>query len=160
MRGVIMKALAIVYSVLIITVNLVYGQDIINETGKDGQFIVRTADQDTLMLIKEGNVNITGELKIDKMSKGSDTDQQVVWDIKDKTLKVIPPKVFSEVSPLSAPLGRINGHSILSNELLSDDNTSFSILETAAVTWNIFSTDYGYIKLGPANANWGHIYTD
>ncbi|MEE9189544.1 MAG: tail fiber domain-containing protein [Candidatus Neomarinimicrobiota bacterium] len=157
-----MKAIALMYSVLLITitVNLMYSQDIINETGKDGLFIVRTADQDTLMLIKDRNVNITGELRIATMSRGSDTDPQVVWDTQDKALKVIPLRVFSEVSPLSEPLSRINGHSILSNELLSDDNTSFSILETAAVTWNIFSTDYGYIKLGPANANWGHIYTD
>lgn len=27
-------------------------------------------------------------------------------------------------------------------------------------TWNTFTTTYGNIQLGPADANWGHIYTD
>jgi len=29
-----------------------------------------------------------------------------------------------------------------------------------AQQWNVFTTNYGYIKLGPADNNWGHIYTD
>ncbi|MNK12769.1 hypothetical protein D3C87_308450 [compost metagenome] len=27
-------------------------------------------------------------------------------------------------------------------------------------TWNTFTTSFGTIQLGPADANWGHIYTD
>lgn len=29
-----------------------------------------------------------------------------------------------------------------------------------AQTWNTFTTSHGYIKLGPANTSWAHIYTD
>lgn len=29
-----------------------------------------------------------------------------------------------------------------------------------AQTWNQFNTNSGYIKLGPANSNWAHIFTD
>ena len=29
-----------------------------------------------------------------------------------------------------------------------------------AQTWNTFTTTFGNIQLGPADANWGHIYTD
>ncbi len=29
-----------------------------------------------------------------------------------------------------------------------------------AQSWNIHTTDYGYINLGPANSSWAHIYTD
>lgn len=30
----------------------------------------------------------------------------------------------------------------------------------AQTDWNTFNTSYGNIQLGPANADWGHIYTD
>ena len=153
-----MKTLTLIYSIVFIAMSPVFAQDIINETGRDGQFIVRTADMDTLMTIKDGNVGITGELKVAKMPEGTETDLNVVWDPQDKTLKFMP-NIFSEASPLSKPLARIKGHSILSKEMLLDDG-SVSILETAAVTWNQFDTDYGWIKLGPASNTAAHIYTD
>lgn len=36
----------------------------------------------------------------------------------------------------------------------------FVALFSSAQTWNTFTTTYGNIQLGPADANWGHIYTD
>lgn len=33
-------------------------------------------------------------------------------------------------------------------------------LDLRAQTWNTFNTSHGYIKLGPANSSWAHIYTD
>lgn len=33
-------------------------------------------------------------------------------------------------------------------------------LFSSSQTWNTFTTTYGNIQLGPADANWGHIYTD
>ncbi len=36
----------------------------------------------------------------------------------------------------------------------------FVALFSSSQTWNTFTTTYGNIQLGPADANWGHIYTD
>jgi hypothetical protein len=38
--------------------------------------------------------------------------------------------------------------------------TCLSAMFSFAQTWNTFTTTYGNIQLGPADANWGHIYTD
>lgn len=155
-----MKRLILISISIFLLTNIIYSQDIINETGKDGKFIVRNAAQQEALIIEDGNVAITGELKIDTMTKGKNTDAMVVWDRDDKSLKVVP-RVFSKVSPLSEPLNTGIGHSIIRGNPLDEDGNeiSASVQGTAAI-WNRFDTDYGYIRLGPANGNWAHIDTD
>lgn len=98
-----MKKLTYITISIFITTNLIYSQDIINETGKDGKFIVRDAEQNEALVIENGNVNIIGELKVETMTEGKNTDDIVVWDKVTKSLKVVP-RVFSMRSPLSTPL--------------------------------------------------------
>lgn len=147
---------------IFIIANVGLSQDIINETGKDGKFIVRDAEQKEQLRVEDGNVAITGELKIETMTEGTDTDAMVVWDRVDKSLKVVP-RVFSKVSPLSVPLNTGIGHSIGYDGLAEDNMTPIkaNVQALAVVAWNTFTTDYGYIKLGPANQyDWANIYTN
>jgi len=83
------RNIQLIISIFVFT-NLIYSQDIINETGKDGKFIVRDNAAKEVMVIEEGNVEITGELKIETMPEGKNTDDRVVWDKADKSLKVVP----------------------------------------------------------------------
>ena len=74
-----MKRIILIFSVVIfIIANVGLSQDIINETGKDGKFIVRDAEQKEALIIEDGNVGIKGELKIDTMTEGKGTDDMVV----------------------------------------------------------------------------------
>ena len=156
-----MKKMLIIFSVVIfIIANVGIAQDIINETGKDGKFIVRDNEQKEVLIIEDGNVAITGELSVESMPEGSSSSPYVVWDTEDKKFKTVA-RVFSKLSPLSEPLDTRSWHSIGYGEVDEDGNEiSASVLGTAATTWNTFITDYGYIKLGPANTKGGHIYTD
>jgi len=153
-----MRRMLIVLCVMIfIIANVGLSQDIINETGKDGKFVVRDAEQKEALIIEDGNVGITGELSVEKMPEGNSSNPYVVWDPADKKFKT-KERVFSKVSPLSEPLESRNWHSVGYGEV-ADDGISASIQGTEAA-WNRFDTDYGYIQLGPANATAGHIYTD
>ena len=99
-----MKRIVIIFSVMMfIITNVGIAQDIINETGKDGKFIVRDAEQQEALVIEDGNVEVTGALKIATMPEGSEVDGMVVWDRNDKSLKVVP-RIFSQLSALSKPL--------------------------------------------------------
>ncbi len=146
--------------ILFLLTNVVFTQDIINETGKDGKFIVRDAEQKEALIVEDGNLEVIGELKINTMTEGDDTDAMVVWDKDDKSLKVVP-RVFSKVSPLSEKLDTGIGHSIIRGNPLDEDGNeiSASVQGIAAVIWNQFDTDYGYIKLGPATPFAAHIYS-
>lgn len=155
-----MKRLTLISISIFLLTNFIDAQDIINETGKDGKFIVRDAEQKEAMIIEDGNVEVTGELKIATMAEGSDSDDVVVWDSDDKSLKVVP-RVFNKVSPLSEPLETQNWHNLGYTGVDEDGNEiSASVQDIEAVKWNKFNTDYGYIKLGPANIFGAHIYTD
>ena len=144
---------------IFIVANVGLSQDIVNETGKDGKFIVRDAEQQEALIIEDGNVGITGELKVERMQEGKSTDDMVVWDKNDKSLKVVP-RVFSKASPLSEPLETSSWHSLGYGEVDEFGNEISASVEATAVTWNQFNTDFGWIKLGPADANFAHIYTD
>ena len=152
-----MKRLTLISVSIFLLTNLIYPQDIINETGKDGKFIVRDAEQQEALVIEDGNVGITGELSVEQMPEGNVSNPYVVWDPEDKKFKTVQ-RIFSTVSPLSEPLETKSWHSI-GYDGIDDDGISASVQGTA-VTWNTFTTDFGYIKLGPANATAAHIYTD
>jgi hypothetical protein len=154
-----MKRLTLISISIFLLTNIIYGQDIINETGKDGKFIVRDAEQKEQLRVEDGSVEITGELKIETMPEGKNTDDMVVWDRNDKSLKVVP-RIFSKVSPLSEPLNTRSWHSIGYDQVDDEGNEISASVQGSAVTWNQFNTDYGYIKLGPANIKGAHIYTD
>ncbi len=154
-----MKKLTLISIAIFLLINVIYSQDIINETGKDGKFIIRDAEQKEQLRVEDGNVAITGELKIETMPEGKNTDDMVVWDKDDKSLKVVP-RIFSKVSPLSEPLETRSWHNIGYGEVDDEGNEISASVQGATAAWNQFDTDYGYIKLGPANANWAHIYTD
>ena len=64
-----MKRLTLISVSIFLLTNIIYSQDIINETGKDGKFIVRDAEQQEALVIEDGNVGITGELKIETMGR-------------------------------------------------------------------------------------------
>ena len=98
-----MKRLTLISMLIFILTNVAFSQDIINETGKDGKFIVRDAEQNEALIIDKGNIKINGELMIDNMGTGEVSDEVVVWDKKSKRLKILP-QVFSKHSPLSKPL--------------------------------------------------------
>ncbi len=155
-----MKRLTLISISIFLLTKITYSQDIINETGKDGKFIVRDAEQKEALIIENGNVSLTGELKINTMTEGDDTDDMVVWDKDDKNLNVVP-RVFSKVSPLSEKLDTGIGHSIIRGNPLDEDGNeiSSSVQGIAAVIWNQFDTDYGYIKFGPSNPYGAHIYS-
>jgi hypothetical protein len=82
--------------------SIIYSQDIINETGNGGKFIVRDAELNDQLRVNNGNVEVTGKLKIEEMSDGTDTDDIVVWDKEGKSLKVIPRAFFSILSTETA----------------------------------------------------------
>ena len=75
-------------SIFLLT-NIIHSQDIINETGKDGKFIVRDAEQKEAMVIEDGNVEIRGTLSIDSLAQGTVEDRQVVWSTEDKQFKAL-----------------------------------------------------------------------
>ena len=53
-----MKRLTLFSVSILLLSNILYSQDIINETGKDGKFIVRDAEQNEALVIEDGNVYI------------------------------------------------------------------------------------------------------
>lgn len=155
-----MKKLTLISITLFLLTNIIYSQDIINETGKDGKFIVRDNEQKEALIIEDGNVAITGELSVKSMPEGSSSSPYVVWDTEDKKFKTVA-RVFSKLSPLSEPLDTRSWHSIGYDGLAEDNITTINAnVEGTAAAWNQFDTDYGYIKLGPANQWWAHLYTD
>ncbi len=147
--------------VLLMICNILYGQDIINDIGSDGKFIVRDAAQDTALIIKKGSVEILGELSVEQMSEGNSSNPYVVWDPTDKKFKTVN-RIFSKVSPLSEQLETGIGHSIIRGNPLDEDGNEISanVQGIAEVLWNQFDTDYGYIKLGPASPYAAHIYSE
>lgn len=72
----------------IITCNLVYGQDIINDIGTDGEFIVRDATEDTALVINKESVEILRDLKLNLNLSSNIDNNFVVWDPIDKKLKL------------------------------------------------------------------------
>jgi len=84
-----MKRIALFCVSIFVLTNLLYSQDIINETGKDGKFIVRDNDEKEVMIIDEGDVSITGSLKVEELEEGSKGDKVVVWDSEDKKFKAL-----------------------------------------------------------------------
>ncbi len=154
-----MKKLLLVFSVMIfIIANVGLSQDIINETGKDGKFIVRDNEQQEALVIEDGNVGITGELSVEQMSEGNSSSPNVVWDPEDKKFKIVE-RIFSELSPLSEPLETKSWHSISYDQVDDDGNIINTSVQGTAAAWNVFTTDYGQINLGPANSYYCHIYT-
>ena len=122
----------IVFSaVIFIIANVGLSQDIINETGKDGKFIVRDNEQKEALIIEDGNVGITGELSVENMPEGKNTDGIVVWDSADKTLKVLP-RVFSKSSPLSKPLHVVEGQNVIRGNA-SGGYVSMSVQDIQAI---------------------------
>jgi len=75
--------------ILILITSIIYSQDIINETGKDGKFIVRDNEEKEVLVIDEGDVSITGALKVEELEEGSKGDKVVVWDTEDKKFKAL-----------------------------------------------------------------------
>jgi len=100
------KLCLLIVSLIYISLNIISAQDIINETGKDGKFIVRDNDEKELLVIDEGDVSITGALKVDKLQDGSTADKVVVWSEEDKKFKalnnMIPAKTPINASILAA----------------------------------------------------------
>jgi len=84
-----MKGIALFCVSIFILTNLLYSQDIINETGKDGKFIVRDNEHAEVMVIDEGDVSITGTLKVEELEEGSHNNKVVVWDEDDKKFKAL-----------------------------------------------------------------------
>jgi len=84
-----MKKLILISMSVLLIINIVYSQDIINETGKDGKFIVRDAEQKEALIVEDGNVEITGSLSIDSLAEGSKEDKIVVWSETDKQFKAL-----------------------------------------------------------------------
>jgi len=142
---------------MFVLINMVFAQDIINETGKDGKFIVRDAEQQEALIIEDGNVGITGELSVEQMNEGSVSNPYVVWDPTDKKFKTVV-RIFSNISPISKPLVDRTWHNLAYDKV--DEAGNLLNVQATAVTWNQFNTDFGWIKLGPADANFAHIYTD
>ena len=151
----------LIISIAILTIGSVYAQDnIINEIANGGKFIVRDDEQNEAMIIEGGNVGFSGTLKLGVLPKGDINNSIVVWDPIDKLLKLQDQNLGTglNTNPQDG-----DWHTFGYDGLAEDNTTSISlsVQSTAAVTWNTFSTDYGYIKLGPANQyGWAHIYTD
>ena len=84
-----MKRLTLISVSIFLLTKYYYSQDIINETGKDGKFIVRDAEQRSALIIEDGNVEIRGTLSIDSLAQGTVEDRQVVWSTEDKQFKAL-----------------------------------------------------------------------
>ena len=84
-----MKRIALLSVSIFILTNLIYSQDIINETGKDGKFIVRDSEEQEALIVDEGNVTITGALKVETLEEGAAADKVVVWSEEDKQFKAL-----------------------------------------------------------------------
>ena len=97
-----MKRLTLISISIFLLTNSIFTQDIINETGKDGKFIVRDAEQKEVLIIEDGSVDIKGTLSIDSLSEGSVKDKYVVWSPLDKQFKVVFSKSLD--SPYSIPI--------------------------------------------------------
>jgi len=101
-----MKRLALISVSILILTNIIYSQDIINETGKEGKFIVRDNEEKEVLVIDEGEVSIKGILKIDELKEGTIKDRVVVWSEEDKQFKalynMIPAKTPINASILAA----------------------------------------------------------
>lgn len=129
-----MRKMLIVFSAMIfIIANVGLSQDIINETGKDGKFIVRDNEQQEALIIEDGNVEITGELSVESMPEGSVSNPYVVWDPADKKFKTVK-RVFSKLSPLSKPLLTEAGQNVIRGNA-SDEYVSISesVLDIQAI---------------------------
>jgi len=84
-----MKRIALICVSIFVLTNLLYPQDIINETGKDGKFIIRDIEQQDVLIVDEGDVTITGVLKVEELEEGSSGNKVVVWDTEDKKFKAL-----------------------------------------------------------------------
>lgn len=150
----------IITCVFISMIGSIYAQDnIINEIAKGGKFIVRDVEQNEAMVIEDGNVGFSGTLKLGVLPKGDISNSIVVWDPKDKLLKLQDQSLSTDLTNNL----KDEGWHTLGYDGLADDNTttiSASVQGTASVRWNTFRTDYGYIRLGPASSKAAHIYTD
>lgn len=100
-----MKRLALISVSIVLLTNLIYSQDIINETGTDGKFIVRDNQQKEALIIEDGNIDITGTISIDSLAAGSTEDKVVVWSEEDKQFKALYnmiPKTTIDASIMAA----------------------------------------------------------
>jgi hypothetical protein len=143
-----MKKITPISLVIFLFTNIVYSQDIINETGKDGKFIVRDAELNEQLRVNNGNVEVIGKLKIETMATGADTDDIVVWDKGDKSLKVIP-KTSSILSTAATSL-QFGASSVLEYKPGGGD-----LWRTATRMNLVFDSDGGaeplYFSTGNAN---------
>jgi hypothetical protein len=151
----------IIITLLVVSmIGSIYAQDnIINQVAKGGKFIVRDVEQNEAMVIEEGNVLFNSTLKLGVLPQGDVSNSIVVWDPVDKLLKLQDQSIGAGL----AKNFKDDSWHTLGYDGLADDNETVinaSVQGTAAVTWNQFDTDYGYIALGPANAWAAHIYTD
>ena len=123
-----MKRLTLIGLSIFIFTNMIIGQDIINETGKDGKFVVRDAEQKEALIIEDGNVGITGELSVEKMPEGNSSNPYVVWDRESKSLKVVQ-GVFSHRSPISKPLDNgAQNYSIMDPIIPTDSDEPLQVI--------------------------------
>ncbi len=169
-----MRKMLIIFSVMIfIIANVGMSQDIINEMGKDGKFIVRDAEQQEPLVIEDGNVGITGELSVEQMNEGSVSNPYVVWDPEDKKFKTGEPisaravartinadRVFtvnihekSVLDYFSAPASDLDATKLLGSHLkslnltdtliLAPDSSAESLAKSAAADLGM---DYDYLE--------------
>jgi len=99
------KLYLIIIIIIYISLNLISAQDIINETGKDGKFIVRDSEQQEALIIDDGDVSITGALKVEDLEEGTLDDKVVVWSEEDKKFKALNnmiPRGIIEASIMAA----------------------------------------------------------
>lgn len=156
-----MKYYKIIITYLFVSmIGSIYAQDnIINEIAKGGKFIVRDVEQNEAMVIEDGNVGFSGTLKLGVLPKGDISNSIVVWDPVDKLFKILDQSLSTGLTNNF----KDEGWHTFGYDGLADDNTTTinaSVQGTASVKWNKLSTDYGHIRLGPANNSWAHIYTD
>ena len=116
-----MKRLTLISISILVLASIVFAQDIVNETGKDGKFIVRDSEQNEAFIIEGDNVEITGELMIENMPMGEATDYDVVWDKETKRLRILP-RGLNKNSPLSKPLENAAENYSVMDPILPIDN--------------------------------------
>ncbi len=148
----------------VFTLSSVSAQDnIINEVAAGGKFIVRDTEQNEAVVIEGNSVKIKGSLQLDVLPKGKIDNSIVVWDPVDRLLKLQDKSMSID---LEKGIDNESWHTLGYDEPEDEENDTHnaninaSVKGSASVTWNQFNTDYGYIKLGPANVWAAHIYTD
>lgn len=148
----------IIYILLLISlfINHSFSQEnIINELGYKGKFIVRDTDLRERLVIEDEEITIFGNLKLNTLPYADLSYLHVVWDINDKQLKIL------NMDRSGYGLNEENWHKISRDGVDENGNiVNTSINSANSVNWNELHTDNGYISLGPANTKYAHIHTD